>query len=272
MIGQYISLKEIIEGIYTDTGAQDSIIYEDLIKWSVEALNKIGHPLQYRRKVTGHKDNPNLTITDYKAPLPNNLHKIEQILVNGQTARYSTDSFHYLLGGECCGLPNTQAQNLTGAVSTGFYIDGFGNEFNSGTFSNASCGNVTYAVNSDCLTLSVKEGDVCIAYLEFPVDEEGLPLIPDEESYREAVTRYLIMKIDYKEWRKNPNSQGNRMLYEDSKTEWAWYVGQAANKAKLHSVDQLESIKNMLVKTFHSFNQHKSGFKGLGEQQHRRIQ
>lgn len=270
MIGQYISLKEIIEGIYTDTGAQDNIIYEDLIKWSVEALNKIGHPLQYRRKVTGSKSNPNLLITDYRAPLPPNLHKIEQILVNGTTARFSGDSFHYLLGGECCGTSNTPTSG--GAVSSGFYIDGFGNEFDSGTFNNAACGDVTYAVNSDCLTLSVKNGDVCIAYLEFPVDEEGLPLIPDDESYREAVTRYLIMKVDYKEWRKNPSNQGNRMLYEDSKTEWAWYVGQAANKAKLSGgVDQLESIKNQMVRTFQSFNQHKNTFKRLGEQQHRRT-
>lgn len=269
MIGQYISLKEIIEGIYADTGAQDTIIYEDLIKWSVEALNKIGHPMQYRRKVTGSNDNPNLKITDYKAPLPQNLHKIEQILVNGKVARYSGNSFHYLLGGECCDLSNTAPSS--GAVSTGFYIDGFGNEFNSGVFDNASCGDVTYMVNSDCLTLSVKTGNVCIAYLEFPIDDEGLPLIPDEESYREAVTRYLIMKIDYKEWRIK-GTQHSKNLYEDSRTEWMWYVGQAANKAKLHSVDQLESIKNQMVRMFQSFNQHKNSFKTLGQQQHRRIQ
>lgn len=271
MIGQLISVKSIIEDFYGDTETQEPINYENFIRWTVDALNKIGHPIQYKRKVTGPIGNPNLSIKNYKAKLPANLHKIEQIMVNGRPARYSTNSFHHLLGGECCNEANTPSFGAVSGLSEGFYIDGFGNEFYSGfPTSNAGC-DITYDVNADCLTLSVKEGEVCIAYLEFPFDEEGLPLVPDDESYREALVRYFTMKIDYINWRKNPNSQGNKALYEDSKQEWAWYVGKAANASKLHSVDQLESIKNQMLRTFQSYNQHRGGFKGLGEQQKRRI-
>lgn len=272
MIGQLISVKSIIEDFYGDTETQEPVNYENFIRWTVEALNKIGHPLQYRRRVTGINDNPNLKIENYRAPLPCNLHKIEQIMVNGKPARYATNSFHHLLGGECCGMDNTEPFSGLSTYSEGFYIDGFGNEFYAG-FPDSCSGDcdITYDVNADCLTLSVKEGEVCIAYLEFPFDDEGLPLVPDEESYREALIRYFTMKIDYINWRKNPNNSGNRGLYEDSKQEWMFYVGQASNKAKLHSVDQLESIKNQLLRTFQSYNHHRTGFKGLGEQQKRRI-
>lgn len=271
MIGQYISVKSIIEDFYGDTETQSPINYENFIRWTVEALNKVGHPLQYRRKVIGVGGSESLRITNYRAALPCNLYKIEQIMVNGKPARYSSNSFHHLLGGECCNSTNTTPYSTTQQLSEGFYIDGFGNEFYSGF---PSCGgncDITYDINSDCLTLSVKEGDVCIAYLEFPMDEEGLPLVPDMEEYREALVRYFTMKIDYIAWRKNPNSQGNKALYEDSKQEWLFYVGAASNASKLHSVDQLETIKNQLLRTFQHYNHHNTGFKNLGEQQKRRI-
>lgn len=274
MLGQYISIKQVIEELYGDNGYTSDVIYEDLIRWTVDALNLVGHPMQYRRKVTGPVDNPDLEIKDYKALLPCNLHKIEQIAVNGMMARYSGNNFHHLLGGDCCegeNFPITTPQNVSINVSSGFFIDGFGNEFNAGRFSSLPCSDITYDINSDCLTLSVKEGTVCIAYLEFPTDEEGLPLIPDDVSYKEAVKKYLTMKLDYIEWRKQPSSSGKKALYEDSKQEWAWYVGQASNKAKLRSVDQLESIKNQMLRTYQSYNSHANSFKYLGTQQRRRI-
>ncbi len=101
--GKYVSLKSIISELYGDLALQESDNTEDFIRWAVEALNLIGHPLQYRRRVTGFGDNPNLKIKDYKAPLPCNVYKVEQIAVNGFMARYSQDTFHHLLGGECCG-------------------------------------------------------------------------------------------------------------------------------------------------------------------------
>jgi len=273
--GKYISLKAIISDLYGDLALQESDNLEDFVRWTVDALNLVGHPLQYKRRVTGFGDNENLKITDYKAPLPCNLYKIEQISVNGHIARYSSNSFHHLLGGECCGLDPTEARFSTATntpVSGGFYIDGFGNEFVSGYFNTLpSCG-ITYDVNNDCLTLSVKEGEVCIAYLEFPFDDEGYPLIPDNVSYLEAVKKYITLKMDYRNWRKEPSSQGKRLLYEESKTEWAWYVGQAANKAKSLSVDQMESLKNSLLRTYKSYNHHATGFKYLGAQQRRSIQ
>lgn len=271
MIGQLISVKSIIEDFYGDTELQEPVNYENFIRWTVEALNKIGHPLQYRRRVTGVVDNPNLSIENYRAKLPCNVHKIEQIMVNGKPARYTTNTFHHLLGGECCNLANTQPFSSVATTSEGFFIDSFGNEFYAGFPSIGTSCDITYDVNADCLTLSVKEGEVCIAYLEFPFDNEGFPLVPDQESYREALVRYFTMKIDYIAWRKNPNNGGAKGLYEDSKQEWLFYVGQASNAAKLHSVDQMETIKNQLLRTFQSYNHHRTGFKNLGEQQKRRI-
>jgi len=268
--GKYVSLKSIISELYGDVGFQEDVNYEDMIRWAVDALNLIGHPLQYKRVVTGFGAIPNLDIKDYKAPLPKNIHKIEQIAVNGQAARYSSNTFHHMLGGECCPVSGDSFVS-NGPVSEGFYIDGFGNEFASGFFNTISSGGVTYDVNDNCLTLSVKEGKVCIAYLEFPFDGEGFPMIPEDVSYVEAVKKYITMKYDYLGWRKQPAGRGKRELYKDSQQEWEWYVGQAGATAKMPSTDQMESLKNSLVRTFKSFNQHQGFFKGLGEQQRRRI-
>jgi len=267
--GKYISLKEVIDRVYGDTDMDTHIGEEKFISWAVQALNKMGHPLQYRRRVTGYEDNPNLDIENYKAKLPCNLHKIEQIAVNGQMARYSSDSFHHLLGGECCGQENTSS-TIPG-VTEGFYIDGFGNEFLAGYFSDLEPSDITYDVNNDYLTLSVKEGEVCMAYLEFPVDDAGWPLIPDHENYIQAVQNYIVMKVDYIMWRRDPNNAGKRALYQDSKRDWHLYAGSALSSAKSPDLDKMESIKNSLIRTFKSFNSHGGGFKNLGYQQRRHI-
>lgn len=268
--GKYVSIKEIAERVYGDTGIEKEIIWEDIIRWSVQALNKVNHPLQYRRKVTGHISNPNLDIENYRALLPCNIHSIEQVLVNGCPARYSGDSFHHLLSGECCGLESTQPFGNTSEISEGFYIDGFGNEFLAG-FPNQTYSEVTYDLNDEYITLSCKEGQVCIAYLEIPTDDEGFPMVPEHESYQEAISKYITMKMDYINYRKDPSNQAKRMLYEDSKKEWAWYVGQAGTAAKGLSIDQMEGLKNQMVRTFHNFNHHSSTFRNLGTSQKRNI-
>lgn len=268
--GKYVSLKEVINRVYLDTEIDLQIGFDKFIEWTVQALNKIGHPLQYKRRVTGYEDNPNLDIENYRAKLPCNLYQIQQIAVNGCVARYSSDSFHHLLGGECCGGTATEHSTIEGYTG-GFYIDGFGNEFNAGLFNNLVDSDITYDVNDDYLTLSVKEGEVCIAYLEFPVDDEGLPLIPDHENYITAVEKYITMKIDYAGWRRDLNNTGKRALYNDSKRDWHLYAGSAASTAKSPSIDQMETMKNSLLRTFKSYNAHGSGFKYMGAQQQRRI-
>tara|TARA_R110002012_G_scaffold257718_1_gene438010 strand:- start:651 stop:1553 length:903 start_codon:yes stop_codon:yes gene_type:complete len=286
--GKYISLNAIMEQVYADNGYQFELPWIDCMQWAEEALNLIGHPRQYIRKVTGHKENPDLDIKDYRSQLPCDFYQLEQIAVNGMPAEYSGDTFHHLLGGDCCGIEgySTLATDVTernwGTLiktteldSTARYEQRDEQEMDnlnlnySGTMSfdtSISLDStlnrpITFDINNNHLTLSVKEGQVCMAYLAIPTDNEGLPLIPEDTSYQLAIKKYLTMKIDYIAWRRGELQQG---VFQHSEQEWTWYVGQAGNKAKMPNIDQLEAIKNQTMRLLPKLNQHETFFSALG--------
>ena len=285
--GKYISLKAIMEQVYADNGYQFELPWIDCMLWTEEALNLIGHPRQYIRKVTGHKEHPNLDIKNYRAELPCDFHSLEQIAVNGRPAEYSGNTFHHLLDGACCGIEgytnlaaNVSSKNwgtvvkVTDTDGSARYeqrdeeemdnlnIDYSGMmTFDMTEYNTTSDHPITFDLNNNNITLSVKEGQVCMAYLAIPTDEEGLPLIPEDTSYQLAIKKYLAMKIDYIAWRRGELQQA---VFHHSEQEWQWYVGQASNKAKMPNIDQLEFIKNQTMRLLPNINSHETFFRTQG--------
>ena len=50
MIYKFISIKEIIEGVYRDTAINEELDIWDVIEWGGEALELIGAGLQYEER------------------------------------------------------------------------------------------------------------------------------------------------------------------------------------------------------------------------------
>ena len=290
--GKYISLKLIMEELYADNGYQYELPWVDCMMWAEEALNLIGHPRQYIRKVTGHLEHPDLDIKNYRAKLPCDFYQLEQVAVNGKAAEYSGNTFHHLLSGDCCGIDQDsssalsynsnqvitrnwgtdvmtyneesksysyQARDLQDMENLNISVDGTQEFLIEKEYSESR--NITFDLNNDNITLSVKEGKVCMAYLAIPLDKDGLPLIPDNVSYKLAIKKYLTMKIDYIEWRRGTLQQG---VFQHSEKEWAWYVGQAGNKAKMPNLDQIEALKNQTLRLLPNINAHETFFKTQG--------
>tara|TARA_Y100000004_G_scaffold195443_1_gene262466 strand:- start:6422 stop:7321 length:900 start_codon:yes stop_codon:yes gene_type:complete len=285
--GKYISLKAIMEQVYADNGYQFELPWIDCMLWTEEALNLIGHPRQYIRKVTGHKEHPNLDIKNYRAELPCDFHSLEQVAVNGRPAEYSGNTFHHLLDGACCGVEgyNTLSADVKernwGTIVKVTDTDGSARyeqrdeeemdnlnidysgmmTFDMTDYDTTSDHPITFDLNNNNITLSVKEGQVCMAYLAIPTDEEGLPLIPEDTSYQLAIKKYLTMKIDYIAWRRGELRSD---IFQHSEQEWQWYVGQAGNKAKMPNIDQLEFIKNQTMRLLPNVNSHETFFRTQG--------
>lgn len=241
--GRTISLKQIIWECYRDTAIQDTISQSDMVEWATESLQFINYPDQWEKKVTGYKANPDLDITNYRAKIPCDLVHLVAVSVDGYAAVPASNTFHQLLDGTCCGV-----DEFSSLLTDGTFIDNFGNTFLTTFGTKYGSAPLTYELNNDWLTLSVKSGKACLAYLAFPTDCDGFPMIPDNNSYKEAVKRFLMMKIDYIKWRQNPSDSGFKALYEDSEKQWNWYCGQAQNQGKLPDYAHMENIKNMLMR------------------------
>lgn len=254
MIYKYVSVFEILEKLFRDNGFTDNVNWEDCVVWAGEALDKIGAYPQYIRKVTGDLENPCLDITNYKAKLPCDFHMLEQIAVNGYSAAYAGNTFHHIEDSCMCTIDHPLESDPS------IFTDNFGN-----SFTNLEGGNANglkepyrYDINDNYITLNVKEGKVCIAYVAIPIDENGYPRIPDNESYKEAITKYITMKLDYILWR---NGKISDKVFQHSEREWLWYCGAAKGDGLMPNIDKMEKIKRQFVKLLPNINAHRVFFK-----------
>lgn len=257
LITSYTSIKPIVERVYADTGFQFEIPHDDLILWTVEAMELIGYPLTYMPKIYGYLNDSDYDFSNYRIPLPCDFHKLQAIAVDGYPAYYRSDSFHHLLDGKCCGLESIDSSIIEEFTTV------------AGTFSpqaepiqtGARSGNiVTFDINNSYVTFNVESGRACMAYWAFPIDEDGFPVIPDDAKYKRAIQNYLIHKVDYRLWRQGFIPE---QIYRESENQWLWAVGSASNHVKMPSYEQMETIKNALITLVPKFHSYGTFFKDL---------
>jgi hypothetical protein len=264
--GKLISSKDLIWKIYKDAGFQEELNWSDIIEYFIDTLEFIYHPDNFEKRVMGYKNNPDFDVQNYRVKIPCNLVHLVSLTVDGFPALPSTNTFHQLMDGSCCGV-----DEFASILSNGTFVDGFGNTFVTNLGTTYSGVPLTYELNNDWITLSVKTGKVCIAYLAHPVDDCGFPMIPDDVFYREALSRGVIARLDYQKWRQNPSDNGLRALYEHSEQQANWYIGGAQNRAKLPDTNKMEVMKNMLLRLKPEINQWAYNFAHLPTGENKRL-
>lgn len=266
LITNYTSIKEIVLNYYRNTGSDRDVNLDDIAYWTYEVFEKIGYPMTYIPKVYGHKENPDWDFDEYKVKLPDDFHTLRALSVDGKVAIPTSNSFHDLLDGACCGW-----DNLTLPQSIETYYDNFGNTFSPSSPpltkpSKMGLEPVTFSINNSYITFNVENGKACMAYWAFPVDNEGLPLIPDIHVFKNAVAMYIQERIDYKFWRKGVITD---KVYMESKKERNWAIAQAHSTLYMPDLHQMESLKNQLIKMVVRKDDYMQGFRSASKQGHR---
>lgn len=268
IVTKLISSKEAVEKFYLDTRSQNFITPDEAKIWTAEIFDFLKYPLQYIPKVTGHKQDPVYEFKDYKVPLPCDFRAFIPggIAVNGNPVRWRSNSFHYLMDGDCCDM-----ENLNGQIMD-LFQDQFGNEFSPQSTVNpntpAILQDITFDVYDECIQFNIKEGKVCLAYYSYPLDNEGYVMIPDEAKFKRAVTDYLIWKHDYIQWRQGALPDA---VYRESVNNKNWSIASAASELKIPDDFQMDSIKDSLVRLIPRFNARTHFYKTLGVQEQRRF-
>lgn len=223
LTSQTISLGTLITKIYRDLGITEEYDTIDLIEWSVEALRFIGAYQQYEQKSAC------IDIINHKAEIPCDLVALLEVETNGkQLDKASNNNFNIQAKGSYLDKP--YSYNLNNFDSLPLKL-----------------GRLYYLTDGDSFIMSkgwiktsFKEGTLTIKYNAIPTDEDGLPLIPDDESYKEAITSYVKMKHFYK---KAIVEDRFRWFYQDAEVKWNKYCNQAGTKAMMPDVFTLENIK-----------------------------
>lgn len=278
--GKYITSREIIDKVFRDNGYTIEIPWQDALEWIGEAMELIAAPMQYIPRIYIG------IVEDYRAKLPCDFHKQTQIAGSyGGCYPFpmieTSGSFHPTHETSCQmdsvlnyfnGVLNDPT-SLNSAQEAPIGQDIAGNpvfEFDAGDFalnknnvvlSNPDILNYNqYRLNNDFVFTNYKDGYVFLSYKAFPVDEEGFPLIPDHQRYKEAVTSFIRMKIDYLLWRKGDITAD---VFSHSEREWLFYVASASGAAKTPSIDKMQAMSNQ-IKLIQGRFQHSNFFRTLG--------
>lgn len=266
LIAKYTSSKETINNFFRNTAYNDMFNYGDAAYWTYEAMELVGHPLQYIPKVIGHKEDPLYDLAyesnHFRVKLPDDFHKLIAVAVDGVLALPTQNMFHHLLDGSCCGYD-------TDAVPAENFYDNFGNTFSPQALplnTRIVANPPQFSINNNYLTFDIKEGKVCMAYYAFPLDDEGFPLIPDDVKYKRAVASYLQMRIDYILWRQEMLSD---KVYMKSEEDWRWNVASASSHLKMPELNQMESLRRQLTKMIVRNEDFRTAFSTINARGHR---
>ena len=296
MVYNLVSVKQVIAKILSDSDIHDeNIRLSDYITWLGEALAKIGAFPTYVVRITGKDQLPLLHVEDYQVQLPSDLVQVLGVSYckneTGQFVplRYGTGTYGYK-GDD---TTSTQFQPIVGnneIIYTAMTLYDYTyeqalNAVNSDPdlkdklmslikpdSSNAFVRNkedlitldYVYYINNNYIKLNVRDGYLKVAYQAMAIDEDGYPMIPDDESFMEALYWYVRMKLLYPLW-----SLGNvrDRVYDDAVWNWNYYCKQAFGRAMMPSVDKLESLKNQWLQLFPEIYKFNGNFSTLGDRQ-----
>jgi hypothetical protein len=284
MVYTYVSVKSIIAKVITDLGIQEeNIPISDMINWSGEALEKIRAIPSYNHKVTGKDNIPLIPINNYQAVLPMDCHTVLQVIYTAdqygnsgfQPMKYSTGSFEgrndltVASDSSSTFVPATsdlitlvmRLYDYTYAEAVTYLNDNsdetaslsrlLGSNLASGTGTTNQY-QLEYKINNGYIKVNQQTGYLMVAYYAIETDDDGYPMIPDDQSFTEAIYWYINMKIKYIEW---SNGRIRDAIYHHAEGKWQFYVKQAYGRAMMPgTIDEMESFKNTWVRLIPNIN------------------
>ena len=231
--GNYKSLGTILYKILRNPLCAE-LSYEDAAEYALEFIKLLGAPVAYINK------SEYLTLNCYKAEIPcgllyvNGIRYFEDDLKNAIAMRESTNVYH---------INNDEFENPGRNNSN--------NEF-------------TYKFQNGIIFTSMESGCIEISYEAIATDEDGYPLIPDNQKVelgmeyyimsRYLEPLYLVGKITDK-------------AFEYIQQKRYFYMPSAYTSLQMPSVDKMETIMNGLNRLIINDTAHQNFFKKFGEKE-----
>ena len=200
------------------------ITIEPIIQYTLDFISIVGLPIIYEDKYE------EVEIVNFRGALPCGLVKINQVRnhENGVAMRSMTDNF------------------------------------SEHSFKKEKRTEDTFKTRGEVIFTSFKDGKVDIAFEAIQVDEDGLPLIPDDGAFLKTLELYI--KKEYFTILNDIGKISYQTLFNTQK-EYAFRVGNLTNKFKMPSVSEMQSITGVLNQFFTRTNEFRKGFRDLGNKE-----
>lgn len=138
----------------------------------------------------------------------------------------------------------------------------------SGTFFNPHSMERAFKTQGSIIFTTFKEGKIEVVYEAIPIDEEGYPLILDNEKYKNALELYIKLDRFTKYFDMSKIAQN---VLQNTQQEYAWAAGQLEEELKLPSLSEWENISNAHSQLLEKTGEFKKGFETTGLPEYYKI-
>lgn len=235
MTTKFISVKSVL---YDLSLTLDERYYNEtkMLEWATHALRKVKANDLLRPAVCLK------AVVNHKATLPNSLRYLVQV-------SYYDDVYSGVIPNQ--DIPDTSNLKLNGVTPT---MPWKAMKMTSNPYHESICLNYPITYNTDCnyeysvdenliVTTTLPDGYIMVAYLEYPVDEKGIALMPDDEDLKEALLHYCLYRYWMMKFTMKEDGADQRMKHHLSM--WNTLAAKAAGSLNLPDVNQMENLKNI---------------------------
>ena len=122
----------------------------------------------------------------------------------------------------------------------------------------------TYKIQGDFLISSIEEGYIQLAYTAIKTDEDGYPMIVDDQAFIRALVSYIVYKRVFTNYING--RLPNENIMERVEREYEANIAIAEQKLRMPTIDEFNNISRMMNSFIFRNNARKSGFKNIGDQ------
>ena len=242
--GNYVSLGRIMWKILKNPLASE-LTYEECAEYALEFIKLLGAPTAYETKLFS------TDLIMYKAELPCDIIKIDGVRYldsnnDGQKGNFiamreATNTYH---------IDPNEHQN---EQDTEFNLRG-----------NHRRSEFTYKIQKGIIFTSMKDGCIEIAYKGLMLDEDGYPLIPDNETVMIGMEYYILSRYLEPLWMMGKITD---KAFEYVQQKRYFYMPSSYTALQMPNEDMMESMMNSINKLIINTTAHQNFFKKMGEKE-----
>ena len=228
-----ISYKSIGSVLWTvlKNPLAEELTLDEASEYALEFIKLLGAPVAYENKVPKP-----IPITMYKAELPCDILYLQGVrlvevdknleVISGISLRSATDVYH-------------QSENNGHSENT-------------------------YSINKGIIFTSRESGYIQLSYKGIATDENGYPMIPDNQQVMLGMEYYILSRYLEPMWLM---SKITDKAFEYIQQKRYFYMPSAFTSLQMPTADKMETLMNSLNRLIIVTNSHSNGFKNLGEKE-----
>ena len=248
---QYTNIRRVLDNLLDHPLLRD-LTLEQVVRHAIRFMSLHGYPRLYQDKIE------EVPISSFRGTLPCDLVSINQVkdMKTGVCLRSMTDNFPKALTEQEKHQPCVDPQNNMRHMKD-LYIPPAHRYIEEPAFKTQ--GRIIYT--------SFPEGMVEISYKAVPIDDDGFPLLVDNENYLGALEAYIKKQVFTIKFDTGDISAG---VLHQAKQDYAFLAGELAAEFMIPSVSEAETMTRIYNTLIPRVRQFDNGFRHLGDREYLR--